>query len=111
MTNLYRLRELAALFQPKCEVQPVLEASLKPSASFVGIKAIVDDALGDLHDKLSEGGALETLLDKAGLTDLDNNADPEGSTILQKLSSKTEEFKKEIEDLMVEIELLLVSAE
>lgn len=108
MSELNRLRELAALFQPKAA--PVVESTgSKISKDFDGIKRIVDDSLGDLHDKLGEGGALETLLDKAGLTALDKNADTDGATILERLAVRTAQYKKEVDNLLIEVELMLAS--
>lgn len=108
MSDLYRLRELAALFKPKAEPESVQEGA-KANSDFAGIKRIVDDALADLHDKLSEGGSLETLLDKAGLTDLDKNKDSDGATMLERLAMRTAQFKKEVDKLMTEVELMLTS--
>jgi len=106
MSDLNRLRELAALLQPKRE--PVAEAK-SPTSDFDGIKAVVDDALADLHDKLGEGGALETLLDKSGLSGLDKNTDHDGKTILERLSVRTAQYKKEVDNLLTEVELMLAS--
>jgi hypothetical protein len=108
MSDLTRLRELAALLRPK---EQVVEDTRTQSATdaFDGIKSIVEDALGDLEDKLGEGGSLETLLDKQGLTDLDKKADGDGATMLHRLAVRTEQYKKEVSDVLLEIELMLVS--
>lgn len=108
MSEFTRMRELAALFRPA--LTPVVEdAAPKASAAFDGIRSIVDDAMGDLEDKIGKGGALETLLDKHGLADLDQHKDADGATMLERLAVRTEQYKKEVTSIMLEIELMLAS--
>ena len=107
MTELTRLRELAALFRPK--VAPIQE-EVSALASFDGITAIVNDALGDLADKLGEGGSLETLLDKQNLSGLDSLKDGDGKTMLSRLAIRTAQYTKEVNDVLLEIELMLSSS-
>lgn len=107
MAEMTRLRELAALFQPP--KQPVTEAKTK-SSDFEGIQNVVNDALEDLHDKLSEGGALESLADSVGMMKLDTQKDKEGFTILGRLDHLTAKYKKEVEKLMTEVELMFHSS-
>jgi hypothetical protein len=109
MSELSRLRELAALFRPRVEVSVVAEDANKSISDFDGIKNIVEEAIGDLEDKLGEGGSLETLLDKHGLSDLDKKADADGATMLNRLAVRTEQYKKEVMDILLEIELMLAS--
>ena len=104
MSDLYRLRELAALLKP-----PIVEATKTHNQNFEGIKSIVDDCLADLEDKLGAGGAIETLLDKTGLSDLDNKKDADGKRMLERLALRTGQYAKEVQKIMVEIELMLAS--
>lgn len=110
MSEFNRLREItqiAALLRPR----PVqIEEAQTLTAGFDGVKSIVEGALGDLEDKLGKAGALELLLNKHGLSDLDNKKDKNGETMLERLQSKTEAFKKEVEDTLLELELMIASS-
>lgn len=112
MSELNRLRELAVLFRPK--VTPVSEAKTVES-DFNGIMNVVKDAAADLYDNLGEGGKLETLFDKHGLSD---EAKKDGFTILERLRAlylpkaadgEDKRVKRELDDLMLEIEIMLAS--
>lgn len=107
MSDLFRLRELAVLLQPKRE--PVVEAK-SAKGDFKGIQAVVTDALDDLNDKLGEGGQLESLMDNLNLTDLDKHKDRDGFTVLERLADQTKKYRKEIDSLMTEIELMFESS-
>ena len=101
-----RLRELAALLQPP--VQKVQEAK-SMMGDWNGIKGIVTDALADLEDKLAEGGQLESVMDKYGITDLDTVRDKDGRLIMDRISFRTAQYKAEIERLLDEVELMFIS--
>ncbi len=108
MSELNRLRELAALFKaPSTAV--VYEASAKSNQGFEGVKSVVEDCLADLSDKLGEGGALETLMDKEGLSNLDTKKDRDGKTMLERLAIRTQQYKEEVDKTLLEIELLFAS--
>jgi hypothetical protein len=109
MSNMNRLRELGALLQPKQVIEVTESSSTKMTSDFDGLKSVVQDALDDLHDKLGEGGALETLMDKSALTDKDVHHDKDGATILHRLAVRTEQYKKEITALLTEAEIMFVS--
>lgn len=102
MSDLLRLRELAALLQSKPQPEPVVTEARSLTADFNGVKGVVDDALADLHDKLAEGGQLETLLDQHGLSSLADKA-------LEQLSDTVAKLKKDVEGLLLEIELVVAS--
>jgi hypothetical protein len=108
MSELNRLRELAVLFRPKAE--PITEAKTFES-DFNGIMNVVRDAVADLYDNLGEGGKLETLFDKYGLSD---ETKKDGMTILEsfadlylpKVAGKEKQYQKEIERLNLEVEIM-----
>jgi hypothetical protein len=110
MTELVRLRELAALFQPPKAPHQVQEAGRNLISDFDGLQRIVNECIADLEDKLGESGTLEMLLDKANLSDNDNIKDKDGATILERLHVRTQQYKKEVEKLMTEVEIMLASA-
>ncbi len=72
-----------------------------------GITSIVEDALGDLSDKLGKGGSLATLMKATGAEKLDVVKDKEGKVILQSIVAKTAEYVKDIKKLMLEAEILM----
>ena len=101
MSELNRLRELAALFRPRAE-QVVEEASPGSLNALDGIRSVVDDAIGDLEDKLGHDGALEHLLEKNGLGN---------KLFISHLASGLREYKKETTRILGEIEKMLVELE
>lgn len=94
MSDMYRLREIAALLQPK----RVAEAKIPQG--FEGIKRIVEDALGDLEDKLGEGGALESMLDSHGLSEM-------AEASIDSVVAAMKVFKKEVESFLLEAEMMI----
>ncbi len=102
-----RLRELAALFQPPVKVQ---EAKTM-MGDWQGIKGVVLDALADLEDKVTEGGALETFMDTHGFTELDTVSDKDGKKILERITLRTQQYKTEMDRLLNELEIMVTSAD
>ncbi len=99
--ELTRLKEILEL----TPAQPIVaEAKSKP---IDGIVSIVEDALGDLSDKLGKGGSLATLMRDSGASKIDTVKDASGKNVLQQINALTVEYKKAIEKLMVEAELLI----
>ena len=96
MSEMYRLRELAALLRPAST--PVAEAKIPQG--FDGIRSVVEDALSDLNDKLGEGGALETILDKFGLSDT-------AESTVAAMAKALEEFKQQVEACFTEAESMI----
>lgn len=103
--QLTRLQELTTAAQ-KAE-EPVLEAK-SVSADFDGIRAIVEDALGDLCDKLCSGGALHSLMKESGADKLDTVKDKDGHTVMKKIDKLTSEYKKSVEKLLMEAETMVM---
>ena len=101
--ELTRLKELMAV-QPEAEV--IVEAK-KSEADFAGIARIVDDCLADLKDKLGKGGSLATLFKTSGASKLDTVKDENGKNVLAQIIALTADYKKSIESLMMEAELLV----
>lgn len=82
----------------------------KSSASdFDGIKSIVDDCLADLSDKLGKGGALSDLMKSTGADAMDTHKDDDGLTVQAALAKCVADFKKKVEGLMDEVELMVAS--
>ena len=101
MSELNRLRELAALFRPR--VEPIAEEAGSHSLDALdGIRSVVQDAIGDLEDKLGQDGALENLLDKNGLSH---------KLFISHLASGIKEYKKETMRILNDIERMLVDIE
>lgn len=77
-------------------------------ADLDGIKSVVDDALADLADKLigKDGSAL-ALMKSTGAAKMDTVKDKEGKNIQAQLKDKVTAFKKDVEKLMTEVEILL----
>lgn len=92
--ELTRLKSLLAINEAKA---PVLK---KNTSDFDGIKAIVEDALGDLSDKLGKGGSLSTLMKSSG-------ADKVDKTVLKNIVEKTAEYKKAIERLLMDADFII----
>lgn len=106
--ELTRLKELMAA---RVDETVITEASKKQEADFDGIRSIVEDALGDLSDKLGKSGSLATLFKSCGASKLDTHKDADGKTVLAQIVAKTTEFKKAMESLMTEAELLVNQAQ
>jgi hypothetical protein len=77
------------------------------TSDFDGIRGIVDDALGDLSDKLGKGGSLSTLMKSSGAAKLDTVKDADGKNIEKQIVALTTEYKKAITKLLMEAELLV----
>jgi hypothetical protein len=101
MSDMNRLRELAALLQPKRDPEPVAEAKT-PEGDFAGIRNVVEDALADLYDKLGEGGTLETMVDKHGVS---SKAEADLTAMVRALDA----MKKVVKNSLDELEFLLAS--
>jgi hypothetical protein len=99
--ELTRLKEILDLTPAKTVIA---EAKTKP---IDGIVSIVEDALGDLNDKLGKGGALATLMKETGASKLDIVINKTGKNVLRQINDLTAEYKFAIERLMVEAELLV----
>jgi hypothetical protein len=97
MSELNRLRELAALLQPK----RVTEARVKTRADLEKKFELVQATVKDLADDLSEGGAVETMMDDVGVSD-----HKDAAAILKTLNAAV----KTIQSALMEAEGLLFSA-
>lgn len=102
LSNLRHLIALRAAVQPESVLEEVGSA-----AALDGIRAIVTDALGDLEDKLGEDGVLATLMADSGADKLDTVKDADGFTVMKRLTTRVDQFKKEVEKLLVEAEVLI----
>jgi hypothetical protein len=78
---------------------------------FDGIKNIVDDCLADLTEKIGPKGQLSELCKAAGVEKVDNAKDDDGATILERIAVRTAQYKKEIDALMLEMDVILSSAQ
>lgn len=107
MNDLTRLRELAALFRPP--TRSINENSQSPIEAFDGIKKIVEEAIEDLESKIGEDGALDSLLSKHNISDLDTFVDRDGVTMAERLAIRTKQYKREVNDIFLELELMLAS--
>lgn len=99
--ELSRLKEFLEITPSK-----LITEKKKSDVAFDGIKSIVEDALGDLGDKLGKGGSLATLMKSLKAEQLDTKKDEDGKTIMQAIAAKTAEYTKAIKKLMTEAELL-----
>lgn len=97
MSDLNRLRELAALLQPK----PVTEARVKTRADLEKKFKSVEDTVKDLADDLSTGGTIEAMMDDVGVS-----SHKDAAAMLKTLNSAV----KTIQSTMMEVEGLLFSA-
>jgi len=88
---------------------PIIQEAKSDMSDFDGIKSIVDDCLADLHEKLGADGSLAELAKKTGLDKLDTEKDKDGMTVLPKLAKTVKDFKKTVEALMTEVELMAAS--
>lgn len=104
MSDLNRLRELAALLRPS-----VTEARVKTRADlekkFAELQEGIDAAIKDLMFELGEGGNLETMMDDVGVSD-HKDAQP----LLKAMQDAAAKFKKDIEKQLMEAEIMLFSA-
>lgn len=98
MSDLSRLREIAALLRPT----PVREAKIPQG--FDGLKRVIEDAMADLWDKLGEGGALEKMLDDHNLSDTAEKS-------MEAMFDAYKTFKKEVENVLIEAEGMIMMAE
>lgn len=103
--QLTRLQELITVTEGKI-TQELTEAR-STMTDFDGIQSIVNDALGDLSDKLGKNGSLATLMKSSGAAKLDTVKDSDGKNILAQIVAKTTEYKKSMEKLLMEAEMLL----
>lgn len=102
--SLSRLQELQAL---QFADTPVLTEGTKHDKDFAGIARVVDDALADLKDKLGKGGNLAILMKASGASKLDTVKDADGKNVLNQIMAKTAEYKKAIEGLLLDAEILI----
>lgn len=100
--KLSRLQELSTLIE--AEAAPTKRSASK---DFAGIQNVVQDCLDDLKDKLGKGGSLATLFKSSGASALDTVKDDQGKNVLKQIIDTTTDFKKSIEKLMTEAEILL----
>jgi hypothetical protein len=91
-------------------LQQLAEAPQHPADAAAGVRAVVEDALADLHDKLGPGGSLAQLLKDAGLSRKDSIPDADGKTIMERLAIRTKQYAEEVERLLTEAELMLATA-
>ena len=101
--QLTRLQELLATTQEEAR----LEEGKKHYSDFNGMMRLVDDALGDLKDKLGKGGTLATLFKESGASKLDTVKDEAGKNVLNQIIATTTEYKRTIEKLLMEAEILI----
>lgn len=94
-----QLSRLAALAS-----KPLTEAK-SASSDFDGIRSVVEDSLADLHDKVT---ALMTLAKDTGALKLDTVKDKDGMTVFKKIDKLTKDYKKEMEKLMSEAEVMVM---
>jgi hypothetical protein len=97
MSELNRLRELAALLRPI----PVTEARVKTRADLEKKFKSVEDTIKDLADDLSEGGTIEAMMDDVGVS-----SRKDAVAALKTLAGAV----KTIQSAMMEVEGLLFSA-
>jgi hypothetical protein len=88
---------------------PIVQEAKTDMSDLDGIKSLVDDCIADLVDKLGADGSLAEFAKKTGMDKLDTEKDNEGMTILPKLAKTVKDFKKTIEALMTEVELMAAS--
>lgn len=105
--ELIRLKELTA----RIDETVITEASKKQEADFTGIRNVVEDALADLNDKIGKGGNLAKLFKESGASKLDTYKDSEGKNVLAQILLKVAAFKKDIDSLMTEAEILVNQAQ
>lgn len=106
--ELTRLKELMSV-RPSAESldESVTLVEASSADAFDGIRDFVTDSLADLNDSLGKGGTLAKLFKSSGAAKLDKKRDTDGKTISAQIVAKTAEFKKDIEDLMLEAELIM----
>jgi hypothetical protein len=80
----------------------------KHDKAFNGIRGVVEDALADLSDKLGKGGNLATLMKDSGASKLDTVKDSDGKNVLKQIMELTATYKKAVEKLMTEAEMLVM---
>ena len=88
---------------------PIVQEAKTDMSDLDGIKSLVDDCIADLVDKLGAGGSLAELAKKTGMDKLDTEKDKDGMTVLPKLAKTVKDFKKTVEALMTEVELMVAS--
>jgi hypothetical protein len=105
MSDLYRLRELAALFKPF----PVQEARVKTRGDlekkFKDLEEGVQAAMKDLLFEIGSGGALETMMQDVGIS-----KHKDAVPMLKELQTLVSSFQKGINTSLMEAEGLLFSA-
>ncbi len=106
--NLARLQELTNLVESTSKNTAAnLNEGRSTMSDFDGIRSIVEDALGDLSDKLGKSGSLAALMKSSGAAKLDTVKDADGKNIQAQIVAKTVEYKKAMEKLLMEAEMLL----
>lgn len=99
MSELSRLRELAALFRP---VPLHVQEARKQKDDIVGLRRVVDESIEDLEMKLGQDGAMSDLLDAA---EIDKMAAPQ----MKESIALVAKFKKDVGSLLDEVEMMLQS--
>ena len=105
--NLARLQELTNLVESTSKNTAAnLNEGRSTMSDFDGIRSIVEDALGDLSDKLGKSGSLAALMKSSGAAKLDTVKDADGKNIQAQIVAKTVEYRKAMEKLLMEAEML-----
>jgi hypothetical protein len=101
------LQQLAALFKARVDETSAGHNNVTKAVSSI------NDALTILHRTLKQNGELETALRRGGyILGPDQDAahrDADGLSLTDKLSSVTTTYIKEVEKLMLEVEIMLHS--
>lgn len=101
--ELSRLKELTTISH-NGRIETMVEA--KSAKSFDGISSIIEDALGDLSDKLGKGGSLSDLMKSSGAAKLDT-VKKDGKNVMAQIAALTAEYTSAMKKLMVEADLLV----
>jgi hypothetical protein len=82
-----------------------LDEEKSASSDFEGINSIVSDCLADIDEKVD---ALLELARQNGIDKLDTVKDADGHTVLKKIRKMTTDYKKQMEKLMMEVEVMMM---
>lgn len=107
--ELSRLKELisSTSSQNQDDIE-TLEEAKSAASDFDGIRSVVEDALGDLCDKLCKDGALADLMSECGADKLDTVKDKDGYNVCKKMDKLTKDYKAAIEKLLMEAETMVM---
>ena len=75
------------------------------------IRKLVDESIEALEAEIGEGGTLDQLMKKTGAAKLDVAKDKDGQTIRSRLFVRMKQFKKEVQQLIDEADLMISSGE